>query len=131
LKARTLVLVGAAVFLPAINFLGVLIHNGAALILPAWVHHGRSRATGVEALGQNMLVMSGFLVILGLLLVPPAAAAAAVFLGFQTGFGGWAAVPAALAGLAIAGLEARLLLSRLGQVFEETDPASVPPPDSA
>ena len=64
LELRTAVLAAAVVLLPAINFLAMLIQNGAALLLPAWVRVGSDRPIGVEALGQNMLVMSGFVAIL-------------------------------------------------------------------
>lgn len=127
LELRTAVLAAAVVFLPPINFLAMLIQNGAALLLPAWVRVGPDRPIGVEALGHNMLVMSGFVAILAVLLVAPAAVAGAVFLGLQPVSGWWAAAPAAAGALVITALEARLLLSRLGRVFETTDPSSVPP----
>jgi hypothetical protein len=127
---RTVALAAAVVFLPAINFLAMLIQNGAALLLPAWVRVGPDRPIGVEALGHNMLVMSGFLAILAVLLLAPAAVAGGVFLGLEPVAGRWAAAPATLGALVVAGLEAGLLLSRLGLVFEATDPSSVPPVES-
>jgi hypothetical protein len=129
-ELRTAVLAAAVVLLPAINFLAMLIQNGAALLLPAWVRVGSDRPIGVEALGHNMLVMSGFLAILGALLLAPAAVAGAVFLGFQPVSGWWAAAPAAAGALVVSALEARLLLARLGRVFEMTDPSAVPPVES-
>ena len=51
LEDRTLVLAAAFVFLPAVNLLGMLIQNGAALLYQAWVHLGSGRPGGVEALG--------------------------------------------------------------------------------
>jgi hypothetical protein len=129
-ELRTAVLAAAVVLLPAINFLAMLIQNGAALLLPAWVRVGSDRPIGVEALGHNMLVMSGFLAILGVLLLTPAAVAGAVFLGLQPVSGWWAAAPAAAGALVVSALEARLLLARLGRVFEMTDPSAVPPVES-
>jgi hypothetical protein len=129
-ELRTAVLAAAVVFLPAINFLAMLIQNGAALILPGWIRVGPDRPLGVEALGHNMLVMSGFVVILAGLLVAPAAAAAGVFLLLEPAWGWWAAAPASASALGIAALEARLLLSRLGRVFEGTDPSSIPAVES-
>ena len=127
---RTAVLAAAVVFLPVINFLAMLIHNGAALLLPAWVRVGPDRPIGVEALGHNMLVMSGFVVILAALLLGPAAVAGAVYFGVEPISGWWAVAPAAVGFLVVAVLEARLLLARLGLVFEATDPSSVPPVES-
>jgi hypothetical protein len=84
----------------------------------------------VEALGHNMLVMSGFVLILAGLLLVPAAAAAGIFLVLEPASGWWAAGPAAAVALAITALEAGLVLSRLGRVFEATDPSSVPAAES-
>jgi hypothetical protein len=123
-------LAAAVVFLPAINFLAMLIQNGAALLLPAWVRVGPDRPIGVEALGQNMLVMSGFVVILAALLLAPAAVAGGVFVGLEPVSGWWAVAPAAVGALVITALEARVILSWLGRVFETTDPSSVPPVES-
>ena len=129
-ELRTAVLAGAVVLLPAINFLAMIIQNGAAILLPGWVNPGPDRPLGVEALGHNMLIMSGFLLVLAGLLALPAVAGAAVLFGLRPGLGWWAAAPAALAALLVMALEARLLLGRLGRVFEATDPASVPPAEA-
>jgi ABC-2 type transport system permease protein len=129
-ELRTAVLAAGVVFLPAINFLAMLIQNGAALLLPAWVRVGPDRPIGVEALGHNMLVMSGFIAILAGLLLAPAAVAGAVFLGLEPVSGWWAVAPSAVGALVVAALEARLLLARLGRVFEATDPSAVPPAES-
>jgi len=129
-ELRTAALAAAVVFLPAINFLAMLIQNGAALLLPAWVRVGPDRPIGVEALGQNMLVMSGFVVILAALLLAPAAVAGGVFVGLEPVSGWWAVAPAAVGALVVTALEARVILSWLGRVFETTDPSSVPPVES-
>jgi ABC-2 type transport system permease protein len=129
-ELRRAVLVAAVVFLPAINFLAMLIQNGVALVLPGWVRVGPDRPIGVEALGHNMLMMLGFVTVLAVLLLVPAAAAAGIFLELEPYARWWAAVPAAAAALTVAALEARLLLSRLGRVFEATDPSSVPAVES-
>jgi hypothetical protein len=71
--------------------------------------------------------MSGFLLILAGLLVLPAAAGTAVLLGLVRGSGWWVTVLAVLAALLVMALEARVLLGRLGRIFEATDPASVAP----
>ncbi|HEU4525129.1 MAG TPA: putative ABC exporter domain-containing protein [Gemmatimonadales bacterium] len=123
---RTAVLLGAVVLLPGVNFLAMLIHNGAVILLPGWVNPGPDRAIGVEALGHNMLIISGFLLVLAALLTAPAAATAAVLYGLQS-LGWWAAGPAVLAALLLMALEAGFLLGRLGRVYEATDPAAVPP----
>lgn len=122
---RTAVLLGAVVLLPGINFLGMLVQNGAAILLPGWMNPGADRPIGVEALGHNMLIMSGFLLVLAALMAAPAAATVATYLALEP-IGWWAVPPALLAALLLMALEARLLLARLGRVFEATDPATVP-----
>jgi hypothetical protein len=126
-ELRTAMLAAAVVLLPAVNFLAMLIQNGTALLFPAWVRVGGDRPIGVEALGHNMLAMSGFLLVLATLLLLPAAVAGALFLTLEPGWGWWAAVPAAAAAVPVAAAEAHLLLARLGRVFEATDPSSVAP----
>jgi ABC-2 type transport system permease protein len=124
LKVRSIVLAGALLYLPAINFMGLLIHNAAAVLFPAWVHLGGVRSGGVEVLGQNMLMVVAFLAVLGLALSVPAALGAGVFLLLGHPAGLWALVPgSAVLLLALAG-EAMLLVRWLGGVFERTDPAS-------
>jgi hypothetical protein len=123
---RTATLLGAVVLLPGINFLAMLIQNGAVILLPGWVNPGSDRPIGVEALGHNMLIMSAFLLVLAALLAVPAGVAAGVFLALRS-LGWWAAAPATLAALGLMALEAHALLRRLGRVYEATDPATVPP----
>lgn len=127
---RTAILAAVVVFLPAINFLAMLIQNGAALLLPAWVRVGQDRPIGVEALGHNMLMMVGFTAVLGALLLAPAAVGAGLFVGLEPITGRWAAGPAALGALLVMALESRLLLARLGRIFEATDPTAVAPVES-
>ena len=124
---RSAALAAAVVLLPGVNYLGMLIQNGAAILLPGWVNPGADRPLGVEALGHNMLIMSGFLLLLAGLLVLPAAAGAAVLFGLGANPGPGAAALAALPVLLLMVIEARLLLGTLGRVFEATDPASVAP----
>jgi hypothetical protein len=123
LEGRTVALLTAAICLPGINYLGMLIQNGAALLFPAWVHLGAGRPGGVEALGQNMLVIVAYAALLGAALAIPAALAAGVLTALEGVMDWWAAGPAALVLLAGAAVEAMLLLPWLGKIFERTDPA--------
>jgi hypothetical protein len=77
LGLRTLALATAAACLPGINYLGLLIQNGAALLFPAWIHLGSGRPGGVEALGQNMLIIVAYSALLGAGLALPRDAGAA------------------------------------------------------
>ncbi len=124
LEERTLALLAAFVFLPGINLLGMIIQNGAALLYPAWVHLGSGRPAGVEALGQNMLMMVVFVALLGATLLLPVAVGGGAYLLLHGAINGWAALPATGLVLAIIAFEAALLVEWLGRVFERTDPAS-------
>jgi putative ABC exporter len=124
LEERTLLLLGAVIYLPAINLLGMLIQNAAALLYPAWVRLGSGRPGGVEALGQNLLMMVAFVALLGLTLALPATLAGGGFLLLRSVFDGWAAVPATVLALGTMAFEAALIVEWLGRIFERTDPAA-------
>jgi ABC-2 type transport system permease protein len=123
LEERTLLLLLAYVCLPAINLLGMLIQNGAALLFPAWVRLGSGRTAGVEALGQNLLMMIAFTAVLVTTLILPLGVGAGGFLLFRSALDNWAVVPALGLGLLVVGTEAALMVEWLGRLFERIDPA--------
>jgi ABC-2 type transport system permease protein len=123
LEERSLLLGAALVYLPGINLLGMLIQNAAALLYPAWVRLGAGRAGGVEALGQNMLMMVAFMVLLGLTLILPVVLAGGCFLLLREWLSGWAALPATALFLGTVAFEAGIIVEWLGGIFERTDPA--------
>jgi hypothetical protein len=123
LGLRTIALVTALACLPGINYLGMLIQNGAAILFPAWVHLGSGRPGGVEALGQNMLIIVAYSAVLTAGLALPGMLGLLVFYLLRDEVGWWALIPGVavlLTGLAI---EAAVLLGWLGRAFESTDPA--------
>ncbi|HEU5041729.1 MAG TPA: putative ABC exporter domain-containing protein [Gemmatimonadales bacterium] len=124
LDVRTAALLGAAVLLPAVNLLGLLIQNAAAVLLPSWVHLGAGRAGGVEALGQNMLALMAHLIVLAVTLVPPVALAGFAFWMLRPMAGWWALVPAVAGALGVVALEASAAISWLGREFERIDPVT-------
>jgi ABC-2 type transport system permease protein len=124
LATRSAVLLGAAGCLPGVNYLGMLIQNATALLFPAWVHLGMGRPGGVEALGQNMLMIVAYLTVLAAALAIPVALAAAVFGGLEPALGWWAALPGWLVLQAAVVAEAVVALRWLGRVFDRTDPAA-------
>ena len=129
LPERTLLLLAAVVFLPAINLLGMLIQNGAALLFPAWVHLGSGRPGGVEALGQNLLMMIAFIALLSVLLLLPAVIGGGAFLLLRGAVNDWAALPATVLILGTMAFEAALLVEWLGRTFERIDPATAGIPE--
>jgi putative ABC exporter len=124
LEERTLLLLAAVVYLPGVNLLGMLIQNAAALLYPAWVRLGTGRPGGVEALGQNLLMMVAFVTLLALTLALPVALAGGSFLLSRSLLDGWAALPATVLALGTMAFEAALIVEWLGGVFEQTDPAA-------
>lgn len=124
LGIRTLLLLAAFVFLPGINLLSMLIQNGAALLYPAWVRLGSGRPAGVEALGQNLLMMVVHTALLSVLLLLPIALGGGAFLLLREAIHEWAALPATVLILGTIAFEAALLVDWLGRVFEQTDPAT-------
>jgi ABC-2 type transport system permease protein len=123
LGVRTAVLGAAVICLPGINYLGMLIQNGAAVLFPSWVHLGSGRPTGVEALGQNMLVIVAYTLVLAAALLLPAVLGVGLFSALQARAGWWAVAPSALVLLAGIAIEAAMILRWLGRVFEGTDPS--------
>lgn len=119
---------GAAVagllLLPSLNFMGLMIMNGAALLFPAWVRTSQSRAGGVDTLGQNVLTAAAYLLALGVaLIVPLAIGAGAGFLARPVlGVGGGVVAAAVASG--ILAFQAWLLSVWLGMAFERLDPST-------
>ncbi|MDF3052122.1 MAG: hypothetical protein K0S19_227 [Geminicoccaceae bacterium] len=124
LPDRTLLLLAALVFLPAVNALGMLIQNGAALLYPAWVRLGSARPGGVEALGQNVLMMVVYLGLLSVLLALPLAIGGGTYLLLHGAINEWAVLLATALILGIVAFETALLVEWLGRIFERTDPAT-------
>lgn len=64
-------IVGGPVALFGLNLANFTIHNGMALLFPAWVRTGEVGTSGIESIGQGMLtvIITGFLLLV-LLLIP-------------------------------------------------------------
>jgi ABC-2 type transport system permease protein len=120
---RVSVLVGAPLLLLGLNAVSFTIHNGMALLFPAWVKLGDSGAR-LEAIGQSMLTSSATLLLLLLLLVVPGVAGGTALLllrGQQLVAGG---VAGATAGVLL-GMEAWVMIGMLGGALERTEPEHV------
>jgi len=115
----------AAIVLPTVILAQVVVQNAAVVLFPGWVVTGPSRPRGVEAMGQQMLMFGGSLLLLLVGILPGAVVGGLVTLvAFY--LVGWLAIfpgAAALAGLIIA--EIVLVLRLLGGVLDRTDPSAV------
>src|SRR5262249_12985926 len=68
---RGLLFIGGVLLLPPLNFMAMLLQNGAAVLFPGWVRAGVP-ATGVEALGQQLLSVTALWLVMAVTLVAPA-----------------------------------------------------------
>lgn len=124
-SARGAVVVAVLLALPAVNGAGLLVQNSAALIFPGWVRLGLVRPSGVEAMGQSILTTFGSAIGMLALLALPAAAAIAVTVALFPTVGPWALPLAAALGALLLGGELWMITSRLGRVFDRTEPMDV------
>jgi len=118
-------LAAAFVLAPAIILSQVVVQNGLAVLFPGWVAIGASRARGIDAMGQRLLMLAGILFALVVSLVPGVVAAGAVaFLAYQLTGAILILLPAVVVALVAAG-ECWLAIEGLGRVLDRTDPSAV------
>lgn len=111
----------APIAVVALNMALMTIQNGTAVLFPAWVRLGPTVATGVEALGQNVLATTANLVSLALALVIPAI----VGILIVHASGGPSPLPLALGLIAaslVLAVETMGALKILGRVFAKAEP---------
>ena len=113
----------AAVFLPALVALALVVQNATVLAFPAWFPAGRRRAVGLEQTGLRMLSFLGTSLVLALALIPGALLAGPlIFFAFKP-LGLWSLpIAAALAALPVLA-EAAGGVFLLARLFERFDPA--------
>ena len=110
---------GAAMMLPVLDVILLLIPNAAVLLFPAWIQTGKDSPRGVEVTGQRLVMALAQLLVLLLTLVPAAAASAAVFVPLNMIAGPHAAVLAAsVVGTIVLAVEAGLGVMLLGKLFD-------------
>ena len=118
---------GAAVALPVLDLLLLLIPNAAVLLFPSWIQTGKDSPRGIEATGQRLIFALGQLLVLVLALLPAAAAFAGVFFLLNFTVGPVAAVlPASLAAAVVVAVEAGFGVMLLGKLFERFDVTEEP-----
>jgi hypothetical protein len=122
---RAWLIAAAAVAAPAFLLGQLVIQNAAVVVFPGWVPAGSNRPRGVEAMGQQMLMFAGTLLLMALGVLPAAVVAtAAGFILFQLiGYAGL--FPAALVFSIALAAECLLAVELLGRVIERTDPGDV------
>jgi hypothetical protein len=126
LGERSAMLIAALAVVPAFTGLLVTYQNAVVLLFPAWAAIGPDRATGVEAMGQRILVMVGgwLALLVGML---PGAVLAAVVAGVLQAMGVplvWGTAVGVVGGAATVGVTILLAVTWLGRVFDRLDPAA-------
>jgi ABC-2 type transport system permease protein len=113
---------GAAVLLPVLDVLLLLIPNAAVLLFPSWIQTGKDSPRGIEATGQRLIFALGQLLVLAVALLPAAIAFAGIFFLLKLALGYAAAVPfAALLAAIILAVEGGFGVMLLGRLFERFD----------
>ena len=124
LVLRLAAVLSAALVLPCVDFIALLLPNAAALIFPAWVQLGKDTPRGFETMGQQLILMFGQIIVLMLTLLPAGLAAVAAYLTAWWLFGkvmAVAVVSGALAAALALAAEAALGVLLLGKAFERFD----------
>jgi hypothetical protein len=126
LGERTAMFLAALAVVPAFTGLLVTYQNAVVLLFPAWAAIGPDRATGVEAMGQRILVMVGGWLALLVGMVPGAVLAALVA-GLLQAVGVplvWGIAVGVVGGAATVAVAILLAVTWLGRVFDRLDPAA-------
>ncbi len=122
--------VAAAVLAPSLVFAQLAIHNGMALLFPAWVTLGNQRARGLDAMGQRIITLAGSWLALIVLALPGAVAGGIVWFAFRLFVGSAALVLAAGACSALLLVEVLVITEMLGPAYERIDLTAVERPQT-
>jgi ABC-2 type transport system permease protein len=117
-------LIGVPVLLFGLNLANFTIHNGMALLFPAWVRTGEAGTAGVETIGQGVLTVVITSVLLLLLALVPVAVGGGLFLYWRPLPMVAVAFSTTAAGLML-GLESFGLMHLLGKSLERLEPSQV------
>jgi hypothetical protein len=125
LELRVVAAVSVAVLTPALVFAQFAIHNGTALMFPAWVPLGNQRARGLDAMGQRLILLGATMLALVVMALPGAVAGGIVWFALRAVAGASAVVPGAIVCAAIIAVEVLLLTEALGPAYERLDITAV------
>ena len=106
---------------PALVFAQLTIHNGVALMFPAWVSLGNQRARGLDAMGQRLITLGGTWLLLLIMMLPGAITGAIVWFAFRTFLGPGALLPGAIVCALVVGVEVLVATEALGPLYERLD----------
>ena len=122
---RAAVAAAGAILAPMLIAGQLIVQNAAVVLFPGWVATGGTRARGVEAMGQNILMFAATLLSLAIGVLPALAVAGALGWLFYLLIGWPGVLPAAVVFAGILFGEALLAVTWLGRVLERTEPSQV------
>jgi hypothetical protein len=118
----TTIAIGAALVVPLLCSLQLIVLNTAAVSFPAWLQTARQTGGGIDVFGQRLLFLAGNTIVVVLALVPATLVGGTLFFTAQWIVGDVLATAlGATAILAVLGAEAWLGIRWLGARFERFD----------
>jgi hypothetical protein len=122
LSVKVGVAVAAAMLLPVMNVISLLLINAAVLAFPAWLQSGRESPQGIEATGQRLIYALGQFLAFTLAVAPVAGVFAAVLFVSHLAVGlAVSLLLAASVATVLLALEAALGVMLVGRLFERFD----------
>jgi hypothetical protein len=121
----------AALSAPALILTQVLLHNGMAILFPAWVSAGVARSRGIDAIGQRLIIMGAVTLALTITLVPGLIVAWPVALVLTTVLHdspvATAVIPVVVSAIVsfLLAIECWIVIELLGRVLDRTDISAV------
>jgi ABC-2 type transport system permease protein len=113
---------GAAIVIPFLDLIAILLLNTGTLLLPAWFQFDKSTPRGIETMGQQLILVFGQILALAICLIPAAIAFAIVlFLAHYVVGMGVGIVLGSIAAAAMMCVEIAIAVRLLGNVFERFD----------
>jgi ABC-2 type transport system permease protein len=118
---RLSIATASAIVAPGLIAAQYVIHNGVALMFPAWVAFGGQRPRGLDAMGQRLILLGATSLALILMTLPGAIAGALIGFALVRWMGPVSLVPAALACVVALLVETVAATEALGAAYDRID----------
>jgi hypothetical protein len=119
----------ALLLVPALVFGQLTVHNGTAVLFPAWVPLGNARPRGLDMMGQRLLLFAAVLITLAVFMLPGVIVAGVLWFAFSRFIGAAALVPGAAICLGIVAVEVLAITEALGPAYERLDLTGIERPE--
>ena len=121
LRWRLSIAAASAIVAPGLIAAQYVIHNGVALMFPAWVAFGGQRPRGLDAMGQRLILLGATSLALIVMTLPGAIAGALVWFALVRWMGPVSLVLAALACVVALLVETVVATEALGLAYDRID----------